>query len=134
MKAEKQLQKPYKKISEIEYEVQANGRTKSIKIPFEKVSMLFRSFIANGGIIDPTTGQVQTDIISLITSFRDVGDILLSEYDDMGKLVEQGNCSQLDSREVIGLFVLASDQIANFILELTEMQKSINQLTLNEKE
>lgn len=115
-------QKPFKKISEIEYEVQINGRTKLIKVPFEKVSLLFRAFISNGGIIDPTTGQVQTDIISLISSFKEVGDILLTEYDDYGKVIEAGNCGNLGTTEVIALFQLATSQIESFIASLTGLR------------
>ena len=116
-------EKPFKKISNIEYEVQINGRTKAIKVPFGKVEKVFSAFISNGGIIDPQTGQVQTDILSLISSFKDVGNTLLTEYDDAGKVVEEGNCTNLGALEVIGLFLLATAVIEDFIKGLTALQK-----------
>lgn len=115
---------PFKKISEIEYEVQVGGRTKLIRVPFGKTEALFRDFISNGGIIDPVTGQVQTDILSLISSFKDVGNTLLTEFDDNGKVVTEGNCSTLGTTEVIALFQLATHVIENFIKGLTAIQKS----------
>jgi len=116
--------KPFKKISAIEYEVQVNGRTKSIKVPFGKVEKVFAAFISNGGIIDPITGQVQTDIISLISSFKDVGNTLLTEYDDKGTVVEEGSCASLDTMEVIALFQLATAVIEDFIKGLLTLQKT----------
>ena len=48
----KATEKAYRKLNELEYEVQVAGKTKLITVPFEKVSLLFKDFISNGGIID----------------------------------------------------------------------------------
>lgn len=118
----KDAEKPFKKISELEYEIQVAGRTKVIKAPFEKVSLVFKAFIANGGVIDPITGQVNTDILSLISSFKDVGNVLLTEYGEDGKVIEEGSCSCLATKEVIALFTLATHLIQDFMKEMSEMQ------------
>lgn len=131
--AKKEEVKAYRKLNELEYEVQVAGKTKLITVPFEKVSLLFKDFISNGGIIDAETGQVQTDIISLISSFKDVGNTLLTEFDEKGKVVEEGNCAILSTTEVIGLFQLATSVIENFIKELTLLQK-IAEATPNKEE
>ena len=112
----------FKKISGTEYEIVLQGRTKSIFVPFAKTQKLFIVFIQNGGIIDEE-GRIQTDIITLIDSFKDVADLLLTEHDEEGHVVKEGNCSNLDSADVISLFQLASEVLQSFILELTAMQK-----------
>ncbi len=114
----------FKKITNKEYEVEINGRTKTIMVPFGKTELIFKEFISNGGVIDPITGEVQTDIISLISSFKSVGNILLTEYDEAGKITKEGNCVDLEAAEVITLFQVATKVIENFILELTAMQKT----------
>jgi hypothetical protein len=103
----------YRKVNNKEYEITIDGRTKTIMIPFGKTELIFKEFIAHGGVIDPATGEVQTDILSLIASFRSVGDILLTEYDEVGKVAKEGTCADLDATEVI----------ANFIRGLEAMQK-----------
>ena len=113
----------YRKVNNKEYEITIDGRTKTIMIPFGKTELIFKEFIAHGGVIDPATGEVQTDILSLIASFRSVGDILLTEYDEVGKVAKEGTCADLDATEVIELFQLATEVIANFIRGLEAMQK-----------
>jgi len=114
----------FKKITNKEYEIQLNGRTQTIFVPFAKTQALFKIFISNGGVVDPTTGEIQTDILTLIDSFQEVANLLLTEYDDLGKLVKEGNCASLESADVIALFQLASEVLSTFILELTSMQKT----------
>lgn len=113
----------FKKISGTEYEIVLQGRTKSIFVPFAKTQKLFKVFIQNGGILDEE-GRIQTDIITLIDSFKDVADLLLTEHDENGHVVKEGNCANLDSADVIALFQLASEVLGNFIGELTAMQKT----------
>lgn len=114
--------KPFKKINEIEYEIQLQGRTKTIKTPFAVTEKIFHAFVTNGGMIDPATGQVQQDILQLISSFKELGDILLSEYDEEGRLTKGGNCGNLGTTDVVNLFQLASEIVSDFILVLTQMQ------------
>lgn len=114
--------KAYRKISSTEYEVQVKGRTQVINVPFGKTEAVFKAFISNGGIIDPITGLVQTDIMSLISSFTDVGNTLLTEYDETGKVVTPGNCSSLETSEVVALFKLATEIVEGFIETLTQIQ------------
>lgn len=112
----------FKKISSKEYEIVLEGRTKTILIPHGKVEMLFKEFINSGGVIDPETGHVQNDILPLISSFKSVGNLMLTEFDEEGKVTKEGNCFSLESADVINLFKLASDVISDFIKGLTEMQ------------
>lgn len=115
---------PFNKVSEKEYQIKIDGKYRTINCSFGKTKLLFSAFISNGGIIDVTTGQVQTDIISLISSFGEVGDILLSEYDHEGKLVTQGNCSVLTTSEVVNLFLLSTSIVEGFTRELGNLQKA----------
>lgn len=118
------VEKPFKKVGPIEYEVQLGGRTKTLKVPFNTTQAIFSSFISSGGVIDPVSGEVQQDILSLITSFKAVGDILLTEHDEEGKVTVEGNCSTLSAEDVIVLFQLASEIIQDFIQRLTQMNPS----------
>lgn len=113
--------KPFKKVGPIEYEVTLNGRTKTLKVPFNTTQAIFNSFIRSGGVVDPRTGEVQQDILQLITSFNEVGDILLTERDDEGKVVKEGNCATLSAEDVIILFQLASEIIQDFMQRLTQL-------------
>jgi len=113
--------KSFKKVGPIEYEVTLNGRTKTLKVPFNTTQAIFNSFIRSGGVVDPRTGEVQQDILQLITSFNEVGDILLTERDDEGKVVKEGNCATLSAEDVIILFQLASEIIQDFMQRLTQL-------------
>lgn len=115
---------PFRKVSPTEYEMVIGGRTKLIKVSFGKTEILFKDFISKGGIVNPETGEVETDIISLISSFKDVGNTLLTEYDDYGKVTEAGNCGSLATTEVIALFSLATHVIEDFIKGLAAIQKA----------
>jgi hypothetical protein len=114
----------FRKISNKEYEIQIDGRTRTIFVPFGKTEMIFREFVSSGGVIDPTTGEVQNDILSLISSFGNVGNVLLTEFDETGKLVKEGNCFNLASEELVDLFQLATSVIENFIKTLTQMKEA----------
>lgn len=124
------VEKPFKKVGPIEYEVQLNGRTKTLKVPFNTTQAIFSSFISSGGVINPVTGEVQQDILQLITSFKSVGDILLTEHDEDGKVLKEGNCSSLSAEDVIVLFQLASEIIQDFIQRLTQMNQLPSQSNL----
>lgn len=115
------VEKPFKKVGPIEYEVVLNGRTKALKVPFNTTQLIFNSFISSGGVVDPRTGEVQQDILQLISSFKEVGDILLTERDDDGKVLKEGNCATLSAEDVIVLFQLASEIIQDFMQRLTQL-------------
>lgn len=114
----------FKKITNKEYEIQLNGRTQTVFVPFAKTQALFKIFVQGGGIIDPISGQIQTDILTLIDSFQEVANLLLTEYDELGKVVKEGNCANLESADVIALFQLASEVLSAFTSELMAMQKT----------
>lgn len=114
----------FKKITNKEYEIQLNGRTQTVFVPFAKTQALFKIFVQGGGIIDPISGQIQTDILTLIDSFQEVANLLLTEYDELGKVVKEGNCADLESSDVIALFQLASEVLSAFTSELMAMQKT----------
>ena len=111
----------FKKVGPIEYEIQLSGRTKTLRVPFGLTEKIFKVFIEAGGIIDPVTGEVQQDVIQLICSFRSIGNILLTEFDENGKAVSEGDCDSLDSVDVITLFQLATEIITNFMQTLAQL-------------
>lgn len=119
------------KLNSKEYEIKLNGKTKLISVPFGKVEKIFAAFIQNGGVIDPSSGEVQTDVMTLIMSFRSVGDLLLTDFDKEGTPIEVGSCSDLDATEVTELFQIAVDVIKNFFLNLLQMQQQMSAATQN---
>lgn len=114
--------KPFRQVGPIEYEIQIAGKTKSIRVPFALTESIFKSFIESGGVIDPETGQVQQDIRALIGSFKEIGNLLLSEFDEEGHELKKGNCGNLGASDVIVLFQLAAFIVEDFIKALTQMQ------------
>lgn len=112
------MQEPFVKVSEVEYQVLLGGKYVSISTPFEKVSQIFNLYISLGGVLDPATGEVQTDIITLVGSFKAVANLLLTQHDEEGKVVKEGNCAALATSDVITLFKLANELIMVFTKEL----------------
>lgn len=123
------------KVSEVEYQVLLNGKYVNIKTPFEKVSQIFNLYISLGGVIDPTTGEVQTDIMTLVGSFKAVANLLLTEHDEEGKVLKEGNCAALATTDVINLFKLSVELITNFtsVLETSLTAPTLNQSDEAEK-
>jgi hypothetical protein len=128
------MQEPFVKVSEVEYQVLLSGKYVSIATPFEKVSQIFNLYISLGGVIDPTTGEVQTDIITLVGSFKAVANLLLTQHDEEGKVVKEGNCASLATSDVITLFKLANELITVFTKALeTSLAPTPNQNAVEEK-
>lgn len=121
------VEQAFKQVSPIEYEIQLAGRTKTIRIPFAVTEAVFKNFVSSGGLINPQTGEVQQDILQLITSFKAVGDILLTERDEEGKVLKEGNCANLCAEDVIVLFQLATSVVESFIKTLTQMRNPQSQ-------
>lgn len=121
--------KPFKQVSPIEYEVVLGGRTHTLKVPFRVTEEVFKAFLAAGGVVDPYTNQVQQDISQLITSFQAVGDILLTERDEDGKVIKKGDCLNYSAEDVLVLFQLATHIIENFMQLLVQIQAPKNQQT-----
>lgn len=111
----------FRKVSDKEYQILIDGKYQSIFVPYGKVSLIFNAFISNGGVVDAATGQITTDLGTLMSSFQVIGNLLLTEYDDTGKVVKEGSCYNLEPKEVIALFQLASKVIESFIVQLTTM-------------
>lgn len=132
--AKKAVEKPFVKISPTEYQISIDGKLRTIKTSFGLNELLFREFILGGGIINVDTGEVTTDIITLISSFQPVGNILLTEYDDYGKVVTYGSCHGLVTQDVVSLFLLASELIMVFTKELEALKNLQLQLTPNEED
>ena len=127
-------EKSFRKVSPTEYELVLDGRTRTIKVLFKVIEAVFQAFLAAGGVIDPETGEVQQDVLQLIASFRSVGDILLTERDEDGKVVKEGNCSNLSAEDVLALFQLATHVVENFIKLLTQAQAPRGQQPLPNQE
>lgn len=121
--------KPFRQVGEIEYEIQIGGKTKSITVPFALTEKIFHSFISSGGIVDPETGRVQNDILQLIGSFKEIGNLLLGEYDDEGRVVKEGNCACLSPYDVVSLFKLAAFVVESFTKTLIQMKAPQDQPT-----
>lgn len=119
--------KKWRKISEKKYELLAEEGAIIIDVPYGKVELIFQEFLGNNGVIDPTTGTVQTDLLTLITSFGTVGNIVLTKFDLQGNLVEEGNCKALTPSLVPSLFEIAIDVIENF----TQVISGMAQMTKN---
>lgn len=105
----------YRKISDKEYEVLLDNRTVSVIVPFGKVKALVKEFAGTGGMIDPQTGMVKTDLITLVEQSGNLGTILLSKYDEKGKPEEEITCEGYAYSDVLKVFRLAQEIIGNFI-------------------
>lgn len=114
----------WKKCSPKLYQIELDGRYVDVPVPYIKVEKIFSEFMGNGGLIDPTTGLVTTDLMILISSFGSVGDAVLTEYDEQCRVVKAGNCRSLSFEEVPELFEIAVDVIENFIGRLSRNSKS----------
>ena len=113
---------PFVKVSEKEYQIKINGKYHTINCPFAKTEKLFKIFIMNGGVIDIQSGEVQTDLLTLISSFKEVGDLLLTEFSQDGALLTSGSCSDLTASEVINLFLLATSILESFTEILAQIK------------
>lgn len=107
-------EKSFKKVSSKKYQIEVDGEYVTINVPFAKVEKLVEEFFSRGGAVSPE-GEVLTDIPVLIRSFGALGDVLISEYDSKGNLVEDKGCRDMANEEVIALFQVATDVITNFI-------------------
>lgn len=114
-------EKKWRKLSEKKYELVTDEGTIVIDMPYGKVEKIFIEFMGNNGVIDPTTGLVQTDLLSLIISFGSVGNTVLTKYDPEGNVLEEGNCKALTPSLVPSLFEIAKDVIENFIKVISGM-------------
>lgn len=119
----------YEKLSDKLYTMRIDGVLTDIKCPYAKTEALFKTFVGSGGMISPT-GEVQNDIISLISNFTNVGNILLSVYGPRGEILEQGDCSLLSTQEIICLFEIASDIVQTFISDISQSnQKKASEMS-----
>jgi len=134
MAKKKEAEKPFVKISPTEYRITIAGEPRTIKTSFGLNELLFREFITGGGLINPVTGEITQDIMALISSFRPVGDILLTEFDDYGKVVVQGSTFTLSTPDLVNLFMLASELIMLFIGELERLKEMQTSPVPNENE
>lgn len=128
------MQEPFVKVSDVEYQVLIGGKYVSVSTPFEKVSQIFNLYISLGGVIDPTTGEVLTDVPILVGSFKTIANLLLTEHDEEGKVTKEGTCAKLSTPDVITLFKLANELIKNFISALeTSLAPTPSQSAVEEK-
>lgn len=123
MAKKKEVEKPFIKISPTEYRITIAGEPRTIKTSFGLNELLFREFLQGGGLINPETGEITQDIMALISSFRPVGDVLLTEFDDYGKVVTRGATFNLSTPDLVNLFMLASELIMLFIPELERLKE-----------
>lgn len=119
----KEVEKPYIKISPTEYRITIAGEPHTIKTGHGLCELIFREFLLGGGLINPETGEITQDIMALISSFKPVGDILLTEFDDYGHVVTKGATFNLKTKDLINLFKLASELILDFIAELETLKE-----------
>lgn len=112
----------WKKINEKKYQLEIEGEFKTIDVPYGKVEAVFDAFVGAGGMVD-AEGRVVNDLTALIRNFGKVGDIMLTTYDEKGKVAEEGCCAVLSTTETIELFEVAQDVITGFIGAITRMQE-----------
>lgn len=114
----------WKRISDRKYQrLDAEGEWKTIDMPYGKVELIFNEFIGEGGIIDPDTGMVKTDLGTLMSKFGVIGNIILTEFDGQGEVSVKGNTKNLSYKEVPPLFEIAVDVIESFTAAITVMEK-----------
>src|SRR4051812_23952085 len=90
----------WKRVSDKKYQRLVGDEWVTIDMPYGKVEMIFDEFIGEGGIIDPATGMVITDLQTLIRKFGKVGSLVLTEFDAQGEVKVPGNCKVLDPSEI----------------------------------
>ncbi|WP_299316378.1 hypothetical protein [uncultured Halomonas sp.] len=117
----------WKRINSKKYQVELDGELRNLSVPYGKVEVLIEEFFAKGGMVDPATGTVLTDIPTLVRAFGTMGDILLSEYDGRGKLVTEVCCREFSLEEIPQLFEIAVDVIQNFTKAVFAMQERMQQ-------
>lgn len=115
----------YKKISDSEFQLEINNKYETIKMPFGKVEALLKCFAGNGGLIDPETGIVKTDLLTLVSQFGELGTIALSTFNEDGEMTEKRSCKGLSHKDVINLFMFIQDVIQGFIQAISETQTEV---------
>lgn len=105
--------KRWKRISSKKYQVELDEGWKEIFVPYGKVEILLSAFSALGGQVGDE-GDLAVDMFTLVRSFGELGDILLTEYDNEGQVKEKGSCRDLSFEEIVPLFEIAKDVMENF--------------------
>lgn len=108
-------EKKWRKVNSKRYQILIDEEWQVIDCPYLKVENIVQIFIGNGGMINPISGEVETDPITLISSFKTVGNALLTEHDKEGNVTKEGNCSMLSYEDLPVLFEIAVDIISGFI-------------------
>lgn len=115
----------YTKQSDKLYRTEIDGKLTDIFVPYCKTELIFQAFISSGGQINEE-GQVDTDPLLAFATFKTVGNVLLTEYDQDGNITKNGNCAMLSPAELRDLFLIGKDSVENFISALGDL----NQTTL----
>jgi hypothetical protein len=105
--------KRWKRISSKKYQVELDEGWRDIFVPYGKVEILLTAFSALGGQVGED-GDLDVDMFTLVRSFGELGDILLTEYDNEGQVKEKGSCRDLSFEEIVPLFEIAKDVMENF--------------------
>lgn len=114
----------WKKISDKKYQrLNSEGEWVTVDVPYGKVEMVFDEFIGAGGLIDPASGAILGDMSSLVSKFKTVGNVILTEFDAEGEIKKKGNCLALDPNEIPPLFEIAVDIIETFSGAISKMKK-----------
>jgi len=128
------MSEKFKKVSETEYQILFGNKWETVNVPWGKTEAILKEFAGQGGIIDPISGEIKTDLLTMVSQFSKLGTILLSEYDEEGKLVNEISCKGRSTLDVINTFMLVQEIITNFMLAISEAQKEIaNQASEKEK-
>lgn len=125
----------WKKITDKKYQrLTDEGEWATVDVPYAKVALLFQTYLGGNGLIDPTTGAVKTDLLTLISSFGELGDILLTEYDNQGNVVTPGNTKMMSIAELVPLFEISTAVIENFIGAVSAIQAKTAEPESDEKQ
>lgn len=122
----------WKRISEVKYRTEINGELKDLFIPYAKSSAIFELFVTRGGVIGED-GKVAVDPLLMFAIFKDVAEVILTVHDEKGKVLEEGNASQLAPSDLKILFDVGVDVLENFTKALFPNQSQENK-TENQEE
>jgi hypothetical protein len=115
----------WKRVNDKKYQRLVGDEWVSVDMPYGKVELIFNEFIGEGGLIDPATGFVATDLPTLIGKFGKIGGIVLTEFDSQGEVKTIGNTKVLDPCEIPPLFEIAVCVIENFTKAISVIQGAV---------
>lgn len=120
----------FTKISDKLYKVELDGVEKEIFVPFAKANQILTAFLESGAVNE----DLSINEFVLISSFERIANILLTEYDENGKLVKEGSCTGLSYSDTVKLIALGVDAFGNFSQALSLLSKTAEEVKATTKD